>query len=72
MNNKEFNMEQFKKLAAVVSEDELDEMLDENVTGAASSIPCAKVVVKVTTVVVAATTGFDWCPTGACTTSCRF
>ncbi len=24
MNNKEFNMEQFKKLAAVVSEDELD------------------------------------------------
>lgn len=68
---KNFDIEKFKKLAAVVSEDELDGMLDENIAGGASSVACATVVVKVTAVVVAATTGFDWCPTGACTYSCR-
>ena len=72
MNNKEFNMEQFKKLAAVVGEEELDEMLGDDVTGAGSSAACADVIIKVTKVTIAATKGFDWCPTGACTTACRF
>jgi len=71
-NNNNFDMEQFKKLAAIVSEGEIDEMLDETTVGAASTLPCAEVVVTVTGIIVKATTGFDWCPTGACTHSCRF
>ena len=71
MENKNFDMEKFRKLAAVVSESELDEILDENITGAASTVPCAELVITITGVVVKATKGFDWCPTGACTTSCR-
>ncbi|MGB4091765.1 MAG: class II lanthipeptide, LchA2/BrtA2 family [Ruminococcus flavefaciens] len=71
MENK-FDMEKFKKLAAVVSEDELDTLLDETTVGAGSSNDCADLILKITGVVVSATSKFDWCPTGACTTSCRF
>lgn len=71
MNNN-FDIEKFRKVAAVVGEDELDQVLDEDIVGAGSTIPCAKAIAAVAGLVVQATTSFDWCPTGACTSSCRF
>lgn len=56
----------YEQLAATGSEKELDAMLDENIAGAGSPLT-----VTITGLIVAATTGFDWCPTGACTYSCR-
>ena len=57
----------YAQLAAGASEKELDEMLDEETVGAGTPT----IVIGITGIIVSATAGFDWCPTGACTYSCR-
>ncbi len=61
-------MEKINIAAGIVSEKELDAMLTEDTTvGAASTLPCAIAVAT-----VALTFGWDFCPSNACTDSCRF
>ena len=60
-----FTMEKYNEFAGIVSENELDEMLDEDTVGGATSLPCI-------TAVTALITCFANCPTTACSNSCRF
>lgn len=61
------NTEKFNELAAIADESELNEMLDENTTGAGSTIQCVNTTIGTILSVV-----FDCCPTSACTPPCRF
>ena len=58
-------MEKYNEFAGIVSESEIDEMLDEKVSGGASSVPC---LIGTTAIV----TFFALCPTTACSDDCRF
>lgn len=74
-------MVETRKIAGVMSEEELDSLLEGNISGGvtptpaitASSIPCAKIAVEVVSIIggaIAATLSIDACPTSACTKSC--
>lgn len=60
----------YAQLTAGETEKDLDNMLDEATVGGAT--PAATpVITAITSVIVAATAGFDFCPTSGCTYSCR-
>lgn len=60
-----FTMEKYNEFAGIVSESEIDEMLDDNVSGGFTSWACA---IGITAIV----TFFANCPTTACSDDCRF
>ena len=61
-------MKNYNDIAGVVSENELDELMEENVNGGA--IP--EIVLVTIDITVAITVGWKYCPTSGCTYSCRF
>lgn len=72
-------MKDFREIAGIMSEEELDQLLGANVTGGTSpltpsSIPCIEASVKVASVIggaIVATMSIDACPTSGCTKSCN-
>ena len=65
--NMDKNTEKFNELAAIADEDELNEMLDENIAGAGSSLQC----IQTTLGNILVSKVFNCCPTYACTPPCR-
>lgn len=64
MDNNAKMQKLYEQLSGTFSEEELDAMLNDEVIGAGS--------LDIVDLIISCTTGFDWCPTGACTYSCRF
>lgn len=60
-------MEKYNEIAGIIPETELDDMCSDETVGGTSTWPCA-----ITTTIVAVTFKWDYCPTQACTDSCRF
>ncbi|MBE6856934.1 MAG: hypothetical protein E7500_05850 [Ruminococcus sp.] len=65
-------MEKYNEFAGIVSEKELDSMITEDTAvGGVSTYVCVTVPLTIVTV-AQITFGWDFCPTCACTDSCRF
>lgn len=62
---KDFDAEKLNELAAVISEDEIDQFFGEDIVGA------GKPNITIQPITVTVTLRFDWCPTSGCTYSCR-
>ncbi len=65
-------MKNYEEIAGIIPESELDELLEDK-TGAGTPTPSSwTCITAITAITAQLTTGWDCCPTGACTHSCRF
>ncbi|MBE6856933.1 MAG: hypothetical protein E7500_05845 [Ruminococcus sp.] len=67
-------MKNYNEIAGLVSEKELDTLLEDEITGGATPITPATPTIVGTAIEVAVVVTLAWkyCPTTGCTYSCRF
>ncbi|HOC32832.1 MAG: hypothetical protein WBK46_05245 [Ruminococcus flavefaciens] len=64
-------MERYGHLAGVIPVDEIDDMFESNVIGGTSSIDCVRLASNTPEGTVNLTVRIEFCPSAACTYSCR-